>query len=42
MIKLFKVDDSKCLFLENVETVNCNDVLFPYDASILMWDPNNA
>ena len=42
MIKLFQIDNSKCLFLENVETVNCNDVLSPYDASILMWDPNNA
>ena len=34
-ITLFKIDNSKCLFLANVETVNCTEVLSPYDAGIV-------
>ena len=34
LFKIFKIDNSKCLYPENVETVNCTDVLSPYDASI--------
>ena len=30
-ITLFKIDNSKCLFLENEETVNCTDVFSPCD-----------
>ena len=37
-ISLFKIDNPKCLLLENVETVNCANVLFPFDASIVnLW-----
>ena len=32
---VFKIDSSKCLFLENVETVNCANILSPNDASIV-------
>ena len=32
---LFKIDNSKCLFLENAETVNFANVYSPYDASII-------
>ena len=34
-ITLFKIDNSKCLFLENVEMVNCANILSPNDASIV-------
>ena len=34
-IMLFKIDNSKCLFLENVEMVNCANILSPNDASIV-------
>ena len=32
---LFKIDNSKSLFLENVETVSCDNILSPNDASIV-------
>ena len=34
-ITLFKIDNSKCLLLENAETVNCANILSPYDSSIV-------
>ena len=34
-IMLFKIDNSKYLFLENVEMVNCANVLPPYNTSIV-------
>ena len=35
---LFKTDNSKSYFLENVEMVNCTDIVSPHDASIAnMW-----
>ena len=34
-IMLFKIDNSKCLFLENVKMVNCANILSPNDANIV-------
>ena len=34
-ITLFEIDNSMCFFLENVETVNCADILPPNDARIV-------
>ena len=34
-ITLFKIDNSKCLLLENAETVNCANILSPYHSSIV-------